>query len=314
MILFLHGPDTWRAQQKLQQIREKFYATYPSAVEVREFDCLEADVADTKNAFDTISLFASRKLLIFRNVFGQKVFEDFLFERKNQLAESSHHIVVLLETREMKEKGRNPLYQWLQKHAKHQEFLLLSPAKVKAWIEQEFSRYGTKASPAAQEALARAVGNNLWQLSGEIKKIAAFKGHSQVKEADIALLVPSAIEADIFATIEAIAQKNKKRAFELLYRHLQKGDSPAHLFAMLVYQFRTMVQIRDLLEKKFPFETMLRKTKLHPYVLRKTLRIAENFSSEELKSVYEKLFLLDTNLKTGKPEQQGVFDLLIAQL
>ncbi|MEK7542114.1 MAG: DNA polymerase III subunit delta [Patescibacteria group bacterium] len=317
MILFLHGADTYRARQKLKEIQAKYQTTYFGAVHITEFDCAEANVEDAKNALETISLFESKKLLIFQNVFVKKEFEEFLFERRKQLAESARHIVVLFEREEIKAKGTNKFYQWLCKNAKHQEFVLLPPAQLKAWIEQEFLRYHLKATSRVREMLARAVGNNLWQLSCEIKKIAAWKGSStdsQVLESDIALLVPSRAEADVFSTIEAAAQKNKKQAFRLLYDHLQKGDSPYYLFSMFVYQFRTILQIQDLVERKLSLAAMLQKTKLHPYILKKGLRVAQNFSLQELKALYEKLFLLDKNLKTGKIAPEGVFDLLIAQL
>lgn len=317
MILFLHGADTFRAHQKLKEIQEKYQVTYPRAIHVREFDCLEAELEEAKNAVETISMFERGKLLIFRNVFQASAFEEFLFEKKKQLAESEHHIVLVIETGEIKAKGANSLYHWLKKNAKQQEFLPLSPSKVRVWIEQELQRYNLRATPRAQEELARAGGNNLWQLAQEIKKIAAWKRSelaSQVKESEVALLVHSKVEADIFATIDAIAQKNKKQALGLLYRHLQKGESPHYLFIMLVYQFRTILQIRDMEERKFSYEAMLQKTKLHPYVLKKGLRVSQNFTLSELKGVYENLFTLDHDLKTGKMEPAGAFDLLVATL
>ena len=315
--MFLHGADTFRAHQKLKEIQEKYQATYPRAIHVRDFDCLEAKLEEAKSAVETISMFERKKLLIFRNVFQESAFEEFLFEKKKQLAESEYHVVVVIETGEIKAKSASPLYQWLRKNAKQQEFLPLSPSKVRMWIEQEFQRYNLRATPRAQEELARAGGNNLWQLAQEIKKIAAWKkseGSSPVKESEVALLVRSKIEADIFATIDEIAQKNKKQALGLLYRHLQKGESPYYLLTMLVFQFRTILQIRDMAERKLPYESMLQKTKLHPYVLKKGLRVSQNFSLGELKGIYENLFALDQDLKTGKVEPAGAFDLLVATL
>lgn len=317
MILFLHGSDTYRLYLKLKEIREKYKVTYAGAVHVQDFDCLETELEEAKSALETISMFEQKKLLIFRNVFQKSVFEEFFSERKKQLMESDYRIIVLIETGEIKVKTANLLYQWLKENSKQQEFLLLSSSKLNAWIQTEFDRYNLKATPRAKEQLARAVGNNLWQLSNEVRKIAAWKKSmpaTPAKESDVALLVSSKAEADIFATIDSIAQKNKKQALSLLYRHVQKGDSPYYVFTMLAYQFRTILQIRDMLERKFSYGAMLQKTTLHPYALKKGLQVAQNFSLRELKSIYEKLFTLDTNLKTGKIEPEGAFDLLVATL
>ena len=324
MIFFLYGPDTYRVRQKLKEIQEKYQKTYLHAVHVQYFDCAHTELQDAKNALESISMFEQKKLLIFQNVFANSALEEFLFERRKQLAESVHHIIVLFEAArlaarqaENKTKNSSKFFSWLKKNAKQQEFLLLSPAKLKLWISQEFERYNLKVAPQAQEALARAAGSDLWRLSNEIKKIAAWKKSTQttsIRESDVALLVNSQEEADVFAMVEAAAQKDRKRALNLLYRHLQKGDSPSYLSSMLQYQFRTLLQIRDMAERKLSYGAMLQKTKLHPYVLKKGMQIAQNFSLSELKSIYEKLFILEKQLKTGKGEPAGVFDLLFATL
>ncbi|OHA63969.1 MAG: DNA polymerase III subunit delta [Candidatus Wildermuthbacteria bacterium RIFCSPLOWO2_01_FULL_48_29] len=332
MIFFLYGPDTYRARQKLKEIQEKYQTTYLHAVHVQYFDCAHTELQDAKNALESISMFEQKKLLIFQNVFANSALEEFLFERRKRLAESMQHIIIFFEAvrldssrqarldarqAENKTKNSSKFFSWLKKNAKQQEFLLLSPAKLKLWISQEFERYNLKATPQAQEVLARAAGSDLWRLSNEIKKIAAWKRSTQttsIRESDVALLVNSQEEADVFAMVEAVAQKDKKRALNLLYRHLQKGDSPSYLSSMLQYQFRTLLQIRDMAERKLSYGAMLQKTKLHPYVLKKGMQIARNFSLSELKSIYEKLFILEKQLKMGKGEPGGVFDLLFATL
>ena len=347
MIFFLYGPDTYRARQKLKEIQEKYQTTYLHAVHVQYFDCAHTELQDAKNALESISMFEQKKLLIFQNVFANSALEEFLFERRKRLAESMQHIIIFFEAvrldssrqarldarqAENKTKNSSKFFSWLKKNAKQQEFLPLSPAKLKLWISQEFERYNLKATPQAQEVLARAAGSDLWRLSNEIKKIAAWKRSTQttstrldarqarldssrqVRESDVALLVNSQEEADVFAMVEAVAQKDKKRALNLLYRHLQKGDSPSYLSSMLQYQFRTLLQIRDMAERKLSYGAMLQKTKLHPYVLKKGMQIARNFSLSELKSIYEKLFILEKQLKMGKGEPGGVFDLLFATL
>ncbi|HCM36617.1 MAG: DNA polymerase III subunit delta [Candidatus Wildermuthbacteria bacterium RIFCSPLOWO2_02_FULL_47_9c] len=322
MIFFLHGPDTYRARQKLKEIREKYQATYLHAVNVQDFDCAETEIQEAKNALSTISMFEQKKLLIFKNVFGNKAFEDFLFAQRVQLERSDEIVVVVFGAGTVKEKGVHPLYQWLKKNARQQEFLPISPSKLKLWIVREFACYNLKATLVAQEALAQAVGNDLWRLSNEVKKIAAWKSGARasisdsgrVKESDVTLFLSVDEEADVFSTVEAVAAKNKKRALSFLYRHLQKGDSPAYLLSMLHYQFRTILQIQDMREKGFSQGAILQKTKLHPYVLKKGLQLAQTFSLPELKAIYERLFTAEKNIKTGAREPEAVLDLLVATL
>ena len=317
MILFLYGQDTYRSRQKAAEIVKEYQKVRPRAVHVRAIDCSKADAEDLKNEFDTISLFEQKKLLLLRDLFSNAEVVRFFDERKKQLLESSHHIVVVLQQAELKDKTKNPLYQWLKKHATCQEFSPLPPAKLLLWIQREFTRYGVACSSRAAELLALRAGNDLWTLSQEVRKIAAFKKSEAkpvVKESDISLLVGGKAQADVFATIDALASRNKKQAFDLLLRHLQKGDSAYYLFSMVHYQFRVLLEIRDMLDRQLSFAQMVSESKLHPYVLKKGVGVAQNFSSPQLKNIYQKLFEVDFAMKTGKVESEGAFDVFVASL
>ena len=317
MILFLYGPDTYRSSQKLREIVGEYEKTYPAGFHAKTIDCRDATFSDFRNEVETISMFERKKLVILKNVFGNGEFEAELVAYKDKLVKSNEHIVVIFEEEEIKTKSKNTLYKFLKKNARWQEFALLTASNLQRWIQQEFAKYDVKIGPRAREILARSVGSDLWQLSNEVQKVALFKKSETepvVKEADLALFVTPKIEADIFATIDAIAQKDKKQALLLMYKHLAKGDSPYYLFTMLVYQFRIILEIKDMLERQIPYNVMLQKSKMHPYVLKKGCGVADRFSLTELKEIYKRLFRLDVSMKTGKVESRAVFDVFIAGL
>ena len=317
MIIFLHGPETFRSRQKLKEITSSYEKAHQHQVRSFYFDCKETSLVAIQSALETISLFERKKLIVLENSFQNASVTAWLQEQKQALQKSEQHIVAIFETAEIKQKTQNRLYQWLKKNAKQQEFLPLAAAQLKLWIEKEFAGYGLQIAPLATEQLARAAGNDMWRLSGEIRKIAAYKksgASKQVKESDIELFVDPRLEADIFATIDAAASRNTQQAFGLVWRHLKKGESPQYLFSMLQYQFRTLLEIRDLLDKKLSRQEMVSETKLHPYVLQKSLRVAERFSLAELKHVYQKLFQLDWQQKTGRVDPAGSLTTFLATL
>lgn len=194
--------------------------------------------------------------------------------------------------------------------------------RLKNWVKKEFKKYQAKIDSAVLEKLIEFVGNDLWQMSNEIKKLVVYKtGHNQartvtkvcpeIEREDVELLVKPKIETDIFETIDAIAAKNKKRALKLLKAHLEKGDSPFYLFSMINFQFRNLLIIKDLMERNL---SLYRFTDLHPYTIKKTLALSERFRFPELKKIYQKIFQLDLDVKTGKIEPEMALDLLITEL
>ncbi len=318
MLLFLYGPDTYRSREKLREIEEECRKAQGTACRVRDFDCEHDEFADFQNELEIRSLFEQKKFIVLRNVFQNTEFEKSLIAFKERLLEMKDSSVVVFQEQEIKAKSKNALYEFLQKHARVQEFTVLSGLELQKWIQREFERYQVSPSSDVVTWLARSIGGDLWRLSHEIRKLVAFQKSSNqpsaIQQSDIQMLVHLNIETDIFATIDAISQKDKKQAFLFLYRHLGKGESPYYLLSMLVYQFRTILEIKDMAERGFSFLAMAQKSKLHPYVLQKGSRIASSFSMQELKRIYQKLFRLDFLLKTGKTEPEGALDLFIASL
>ena len=316
MIFFLYGPDTYRARQKLNEIFEHYRNASKTPLHIAEIDCKLADFSDFKNAIETVSLFGEKKLIVLHDAFSSAQFEKAPSVLAETLRKGGEDVVLFVEQGQVKK--TSPLFQLLRKEARSQGFSLLEGAKLTAWIRNEFQSYGVRATLAAQEMLAQGVGNDLWRLSNEIRKLVAFqksKGEtSSVTESDIRALVRADIGTDIFATIDAVARKNKKESLALLWRHLQKGDSPYYLLAMLTYQFRTVLEIKDMIERKVSYSAIIQKTKLHPFVFKKGYGAARNFTLQELKRIYQKLFRLDLSLKTGKIEPEGAFDLLLTSL
>jgi len=319
MILFLYGPDTYRSRQKLNEIIEHYKKIHKSGLNLKFFEGEELNFEDFKDEFQQTSMFKEKKLVVLTNFFSNLVFKErFLKEGKNFV--NSADIILFYEKNPIPEK--DSLFHFLIKNAKSQEFKLLAGQKLKNWVKKEFLNFGIEISQEALEKLISFVGNDLWQMSNEIKKLVAYRtGHNQVttvtkvcpeiKREDVELLVKPKIETDIFQTINAIAARNKKMALKLLKAHLEKGDSPFYLFSMINFQFRNLLIIKDLMERNLSPYSL---NHLHPYLIKKSIPLLEKFSFSELKKIYQKIFQLDLDVKTGKIEPEMALDLLITEL
>lgn len=298
MIFFLFGQDTYRSRQKLQEIIERYKKTRKSGLNFRIFNFKKASFQDFEDVIRTTSMFSEKKLIVLKNTFSNPEFSEKFLENKKKYLKSEDVILFYCEEKISKSAS---LFKFLKKQAKAQEFKFLEGKQLEDWVKQEFKNYGADANQEATRRIIEFVGSDLWQMSNEIKKLVSFKKDEQIKKQDVELLVKSKIETDIFKTIDAIALKNRKQALRLLYKHLEKGDSPLYLLTMINFQFRNL-----LIVKENP-----RPAGMHPYVLRKTLGQANKFSLEELKKIYRKIFQVDINIKTGKIESVMALDLFI---
>jgi len=304
MIIFLYGEDSYRARQKLKEITEHYKKIHKSGLNLKYLDFSKGDLNDLRDEVRQTSMFKEKKLIVITNPFSiseSKGLKDFV---------NSDDVIVFYQ--EDKVNRRTSLFKFLEKNAKCQEFELLSGQKLKNWVKKQFEKYEGKIDSQTLDKLIEYVGSDLWRMENEIKKLVSFKKKTEAE--DIDLLVRSKIETDIFKTIDAIAQKDKKEALKLLHKHLEKGDSPLYLLSMINYQFRNLLIVKDLIEKHKPYNLILKKSGLHPFVVRKSYSQSQKFSLEQLKKIYQRIFQVDFQIKTGKIEPETALDLLVVEI
>jgi len=315
MIIFLYGPDTYRSQQKLNEIIEHYKKTSKKGLNFKYFDFKKDSYQEFKNECQTISMFEGKKLLVLKNTFSNKEFKRKFLENSKKFRDSKD-IILFYEEGEFSK--NDALFNFLKGQAKFQEFKLLGSQRLKNWVKKEFEKYQCQASDRALGKLVEFIGNDLWQISNEIKKLVSYKKKQEIGEEDVELLVKPKIETDIFKTIDAISSGNKKQALLLIHKHLEKGDSPLYLLSMINFQFRNLLLVKSSESKAELYVNdigmLSRKLKLHPYVIRKSIQQAKRFTIDELKKIYQKIFQADLNIKTGKIDPQTALDLLIAEI
>jgi DNA polymerase III subunit delta len=316
MIYFLFGEDTYRLKEKLKEIIEGYKKVHKNGLNFKFVDFSKKEdgieiLNNLKNDMRQASMFQEKKLVIIGNPFlnadtGRKIVDDF------KDIEKSNDIFVFFQEGGVKK--NTVLFKFLSKSAKCQEFSFLSGLKLKNWAKKQFEKYGGKISDISLAKLLNDTGNDLWQLDNEIKKLVSFKSGKEIGLEDIELLVRSRAEADIFKTIDAISQKDKKTALKLLHKHLDKGDSPLYLLSMINYQFRNLIVVKDLIERRMPYNMIAKKSGLHPFVVRKNYYQAPQFSMAGLKKIYQRIFQVDLDIKTGRIDPIIALDLLIAEI
>jgi DNA polymerase-3 subunit delta len=311
MIIFLYGEDTYRSKQKLNEIIEHYKKIHKSGLNLIYIDAGKNDFKDLIDGFKIVSMFSEKKLMILKNIFSAKDFQDRFLKEADRLKETKD-IVVVFEEEKIDE--RNKLFKTLKKEAKCQEFDSLKGTSLLNWIKNEFKKNNAKIDFGVDEMIFNHIGSNLWQIQNEIKKLSNFKAGKIIKKEDVNLLVRPKIETDIFKTIDALASKNKKQALSFLYKHIEGGDNILYLLSMIAYQFRSLLIIKELIEKNDSYPAIVKKSGLHPFVVKKNYYLCSQFSFFELKKIYQKIFQADLDMKTGKVEPETALELLVSEI
>ena len=311
MILFLYGQDTYRLHKKLDEIISGHKKVNKDKSEIVNFDCRKYNYNNFKDEIRQISIFRKKKLVIITNAFSSSDFSEKFLGGQSFFLKADDIMLFYEEGKVDKRKG---LFNFLKLNAKSQEFTLLSGQKLENWVKEKFKKLGGKVSGEAIKILCEYVGNDLWKMDNEINKLIAFSGGETIKSVDVKTIVKPKIEISVFNTIDAISQKNKRQALSLLHKHLENDDSPLYLLAMIEYQFKNLLIIKDLVERRQPYNVVVKRSGLHPFAAKKSYFQSQKFSFLQLKKIYRNILQIDFNIKTGKIEAETALDMFVSKI
>jgi DNA polymerase III subunit delta len=303
VIIFLYGLDAYRIKQARIDIENRYKAKYSSGMNLYSFDLSIESGDRLDDVIRSTSFFNEHKLIVCKNIFSKKKSAEELLETLKKYNLSGEPSITLMVIENLSEKGLALKHKELFKALADKKNTIkvaepLAGAELASWIKKEFESRDSTIQNSTIRTLIQMAGDDTWSLVNEIEKLASYK-RGEVTEDDIRLMVSSKTDLNIFDLIDAIAQKNRARAVELLYKELKTGRDPYYILTMITYQFRNLLLIKGLQEKGLAQPEMANKAKLHPFVIKKSLACLSKFKAEELRLIYNRILNIDISSKNG---------------
>ena len=259
MFYLLHGKDTYRSREKLNELVD-FFRAKVSGLGVFNVDNEDFKEAEFEELSRAKNLFNKKHIVVCEGILENKSTSDFAVGKIKQCADSENIFVFWEENPDEK------ILELAKKNAaKAQEFNNLTGIKLRAWFNNK------KISSQAAEKIIRQCGSDLWCAAKEIEK------HQLGGEISANL---ETSKYNPFAICDAFAAKNKARAWTLLQEAILSGVPVEDVFFKILWQIKNLLLVKKL--KKDGKSNIAEETGLHPFVIKKALMAGNNFSEEEL--------------------------------
>ncbi|OGD31457.1 DNA polymerase III subunit delta [Candidatus Azambacteria bacterium RIFCSPHIGHO2_02_FULL_52_12] len=298
MIIILHGENSLFAKRKLGEIIASYKTKHKSGLSFFVFD-EDADFGEVKSAWETVSMFEEKKLLVFKDVLGNAKQKTAITEflRGHRAKEDKDRVAVFSERTPVEIKRDTDAAWLLEVPSVVQESKHIGPARLPLWITEEAKRWHAAIDPDAAAYLVSACGNDLWRLSNEVAKLASYG--KRITKRNAQLLVRYDAHAQIFDAVSALAEKRTALAMRQFYALLSEEEW-AGMLGLIIFQFRNILRVRILLDEEASPAEIKSSLKLHPFVLQKTAAYARLYTGAGLKALYGLLCDMDVALKTSK--------------
>ncbi|HJT55611.1 MAG TPA: DNA polymerase III subunit delta [Ktedonobacteraceae bacterium] len=235
-------------------------------------------------------------------------FEKGLAEYVPLLPDST--VLIVLVDEELS--ASNALLKAAQEHGKVVQCTLPKGAAVKTWIENRAKSIGVKITPEAASMLADYIGNQLRMLANELDKLATYVGSKAIIDVEhVRKLSPQVQEARVFDLTDALAERNRKKALDLLHNLLTDGEPPLRLISTITSQVRSLLLVKELVSDGLRVSQIVAATGMAPFVAEKAVRQIGKFSVPQLEAVYRQLLATDAALKRSRMTPDMALDLLV---
>jgi len=94
MLIFLHGKDTYRLQQKLKEIEVQYKKVHKSGLNLEKMDALQIEFREFADKLFQYSMFIKKKLFFLENLFSNPKFKEKFLEKIKEIRKSQDLIVV----------------------------------------------------------------------------------------------------------------------------------------------------------------------------------------------------------------------------
>jgi DNA polymerase-3 subunit delta len=321
-----HGADEFTRAETLANFKRRLGPPDTVDLNTTVLDGRRTSLAELRHACDAIPFLAEKRLVVVDGLLTrlaskrdktlsstQQEYLTALAEYLPQLPETTRLVFV----EEQPLPSNHPILQLAQREKRgySKQFDPPDTRALPHWITERVRKYGGEIEPQAAAHLAALVGADLRLLDQEIVKLATYANAERlITTVDVDVLVPYAQAAIIFDLVDALGRRDGRTAAQTLHSLLDAGEHPLGLMAMIVRQFRLLIQVKELKDEGDNPQAIAKALGIHPFPARKLYNQATHFTAAQLEMVYRHLLDTDVAIKSGEIDAEVALDLLVAGL
>lgn len=208
---------------------------------------------------------------------------------------------------------RLKFYLGLKKLATEVDFSALKDQEVSDWIKQRVEKYDKKITSEGTDFLMDAVGNNLYELSNELEKLALYvRDEESIKLEDIEAVVGYTRTENIFQLNQAIVEKNTSQALRILKDLSLSKEKQTSITYRLGEHFLRLYQVKTSNDKNI--YNLAHSLRTYAGYIAEYQNQAKTFTPEQLEKGLSLLYQADSDLKSSKMPEKLLLELLVYQL
>ena len=325
-IILLYGNDEYGMNRRLAEFESMFGDPTSASMNLTRLEASSMTDDELNNAVNALPFLAKQRLVLlsspsrrYTTPEARDKFCNFLEKApettKLVIAEHVDLKWKKLKADQDKEDDKNWPVKWFRKKGLGLErFALPAQHAMPDWIREQAKQAGGQTDGAAAAKLAEMVGSNTQQAAQEITKLLTYVNWQRpISMLDVQAVSIVTAEADVFGMVDALAQGQGRQA-QLLMHRLMADQEPFGVWAMIIRQFRLLIQAREVIDAGGGMPEVWKQLGGAEFVAKKAYNQPRRFSMPVLERIYHRLLEIDVAAKTGGTPLDISMDMLVMEL
>lgn len=253
------------------------------------------NVREVIDLAETLPFFAERRLIVFEDTGFFKSAGAELADYIKDMPDTTYFIFVENEVDK-----RSRLYKAVKAKGYIVELSTQDEGTLKRWIQGIVRREKKQIPDSVILYFLNKVGTDMENIQRELEKVFCYSlDRQEITKEDIDAVCVTQITNHIFDMVNAVADKNQRKALDLYYDLLALKEPPMRILFLMIRQYRILFQVKGLLGQGYGKKEIASKAGLHHFAAGKYMEQAKRFRMSELRTVMEDGADIEQRVKTG---------------
>lgn len=308
-VYLLYGEETYLKKQ----YKKKLQDAVVSPEDTINLNCYEGKNISVKEVIDqaeTMPFFSDKRLLVLEN---SGFFKNAVPEMAEYLAQMPKTTVIIFVEEEVDK--RNKLFKAVKNKGRVVNFERQKADTLFRWILGILKREGKNITRSTMELFLEKTGDDMENISMELEKLLCYTMDREViTSEDVETICTTQTVNKVFAMVDAIADKQQKKALDLYYDLLTLKEAPMRILFLISRQFHILLLVKELRDQGYNGSILAEKASVPPFTVKNYVRQAGYFTMEQLRRGINLMVETEEAVKTGKLNDTLAVELIIVQM
>ena len=305
----LYGPEVYLRKQLRDKLLHALVAP-DEEMNFTQFRGKETEEGSVIAQAETMPFFADRRVILVED-------SGFFKNKTEELAEYLEKIppYAILIFSESEADKRTRTFKAMQKQGYIVECAEQREDTLIRWVLTRLKKENKKITQKTMQHFLHMTGSDMTRIDNELEKLLSYCADKDViTDEDIDAICSAQVTNQIFDMVRLVTEHRQKEALDLYYDLLALKEPAMRILYLIGRQYDQLLKISGLYREGLPQGEIAAMVGVPPFVVRKSMGLANRYSEEELEEILQELAQAEADVKTGRLEQDLSVELAIVKL